>query len=188
MVAPAATNPVSSAQDEEGKSASKAAALSAEEQQAWRKRLPLPARCAEYDPDPTDPDSFGARILVLNEKQTVVDARCMLGTYQPSHLIFLWDNSGGSAKALSFPVYQANPPSKTPKRADVSELWGETEFDASSRQLKVFSKFRQAGDCGWWALYSFSNDGVKLDEFHLKSNCDGNDSMNPQHWPAVRVQ
>jgi len=168
------------------KSSGKSTPLSPEEQQAWRKRLPLPARCPDYDPDPSDPDSFGARVLIVSEKQTIVDARCMLGTYQPSHLVFLWD--GAAAKALSFPVYQTKPPAKTPSRADVGELWGQTEFDASAKRLKVFNRFRQSGDCGWWALYSFPNGAVKVDEFHLKADCDGNDPMNPQHWPAVTIQ
>jgi len=168
------------------KRSDKAVSLSPDEQQTWRKRLPLPAKCPNYDPDPSDPDSFGARVLMLNEKQTVVDARCMLGSYQPSHLVFLWD--GTAAKPLTFPVYQTKPPAKTPSRSDVGELWGLTEFDAAAKQLKVFSKFRQDGDCGWSAVYSFPDGVVKVDEFHLKSDCDGNDAMNPQHWPAVQVQ
>jgi len=176
----------SAAAAQAAKDSSKPVPLSTDEQLAWRKRLPLPARCPEYDPDPSDPDSFGARVLVLREKQTVVDARCMLGTYQPSHLVFLWD--GSAAKALSFPIYQTKSPARTPTRREVGELWGLTEFDASSKQLKVFNKFRQTGDCGWWALYSFPEGAVKIDEFHLKADCDGTDPMNPQHWPSVAIQ
>lgn len=187
MVAEAGPS-ASPAQGQAEKSGGKQVPLSTDEEQAWRKRLPLPAKCPDYDPDPSDPESFGARILALTDKQTVVDARCMPGTYQPSHLVYLWDSSDNAARPLSFPVYQTKPSSKTPSRSDISELWGETEFDPASKHLKVFNKFRQTGDCGWWALYSFAGGAVKVDEFHLKTECDGKDPMNPQHWPSVSIQ
>jgi Protein of unknown function (DUF1176) len=168
------------------KSDQKTAELTPKEQQAWRKRLPIPANCSEYDPD--DPDSVGARILRLNDRQTVVDARCMLGSYQESHLIFLWDATNRKGERLNFPVYQRRPSAKTTTETELDQLWGQTEFDSSAKQLKVFSRFRQTGDCGWWALYSFPSAAVKLVEFHLKSECDGKDPMNPQGWPSVTVR
>jgi hypothetical protein len=159
--------------------------LSGEEQNAWRQRLDVPARCTGYDSN--DPSSTSARVMQLDSSLSIVDIPCMLGAYQGSHLMFLWNDTAHSAKALTFSAFEKKRHAEQPSESQMTEIWGQTNFDNAGKQLLVFSEDRQIGDCGWQAVYTFPNGTPSLREFRLKTVCDGKDAMKPDKWPLVSL-
>jgi hypothetical protein len=130
----------------------------------------------------------GLEFYRLDDKSVLAEVACALGAYQGSQQYFLV--SPGSAfsrpvQAVVFPTYEAvGPEGKTLVARKVTELTGIPAFDKTTKVLKILNRYRGAGDCGAYAVYSFQSQRAVLKEFRAKLDCDGSGAEHPENWPV----
>ena len=140
----------------------------------WRKLLNWSADCEEGF-QATASGRAGIQSFALSDNRKLVEVACAAGAYQGSQEYFLVHSSG--VQPLTFRTIQDG------KLRDTKELTGLATFDAASGLLKVHTKYRGPGDCGSYAVYTFSRDSAQLKELREKSECDGEGAEHPEQWP-----
>lgn len=123
----------------------------------------------------------------LGRGRHALEVTCTLGAYQGYALWFTWtdpaDGGPPSFRGLEFPTYEV-PDDRHMKAARVIELWGDAEFDADRKELRVVRRFRGHGDCGLLARYAFPDSRPRVVEMRVKNRCDGK-IVPPEAWPRV---
>ncbi|MFP5260642.1 MAG: DUF1176 domain-containing protein [Blastocatellia bacterium] len=159
--------------------------LTYEDRKAWREILKWPDEC-EQAFDYPDKSFGGIEFHQLAEKQYVVQVTCTGGAYQGYQVYYFYDETGQqpAAKLLTFESRESQD-EKSLTRTETTEVWGQATFDDKAKELKVFNRFRGAGDCGILATYGFVNGAPELKELRAKINCDGKGAENPEKWNKV---
>ena len=140
----------------------------------WRKLLNWSSDCEESF-QATASGRAGIQTFALNENRKLVEVACAAGAYQGSQEYFLVHGSG--VQPLTFRTVEDG------KLRDTRELTGLATFDGASGLLKVHTKYRGPGDCGSYAVYTFSGDSAQLKELREKPECDGEGAEHPEQWP-----
>lgn len=155
---------------------------------AWRAALKWPQDCEESFDD-SDKSLAGLEFFELSPKHYLVQVECAMGAYQGSYSFLLLDESHvpSASKLLKFVNYEDSGeagPNRLQKE-ETAQLEGLAEFDAATKELSVFDKFRGPGDCGLLATYSFSNDQPTLVQLRGKLECDGKGPFEPKQWKKI---
>jgi hypothetical protein len=159
-----------------------------EDRKAWREILKWPDEC-EQAFDYPDKSYGGMEFYPLADKQYLVEVTCTGGAYQGYQVYYFYDESTQqpAAKPLTFESRESQD-GKTLTKTETTELWGQATFDGSTKQLKVFNKFRGVGDCGILATYGFVNGEPQLKELRAKVVCDGKGGGNPEKWNKIALR
>ncbi len=155
---------------------------------AWRAALKWPQDCEESFDD-SDKSLAGLEFFELSAKHYLVQVTCDLGAYQGTYSFLLLDESRvpSASKLLRFVNYEDSGEAGSIRlqKEETAQLAGLPEFDAATKELRVFDKFRGPGDCGVLATYSFSNDQPTLALLQGKLECDGKGPFDPQQWKKI---
>lgn len=145
-----------------------------ENRNAWHGLLKWSNDCEEAF-QATAPGRSGIQSFPLGDNRRLVEVACAAGAYQGSQEYFLLD--GSKAQPVKFTVVEdAN-------LREAVEITGLAEFDESARVLKVHNRYRGPGDCGSYAIYSFTDAGAQVKELREKAECDGEGAEHPEQWP-----
>lgn len=149
----------------------------------WRKILRWSDKCEElFDSD--EGIHSGIKFWNLDSDKYLVEVECGLLAYQRLQIYYFYDRSSKLSRLLSFSSYYKKGSGQILSEED-PELGGYAGFDASSKELTVWTKFRGDSDCGALAIYSISPAGVvALKEFRAKFECDGKETL-PENYPLV---
>jgi hypothetical protein len=154
-----------------------------EDRAGWRQLLRWSNDCEEAY-QATAPGRNGLAFFPLGSGRSLVQVTCAMGAYQPSQVYYVVDDTGRTPGAVRFVTFEATGEAgDTLQRQQVEELTGLAEFNASTRVLSVWNKYRGPGDCGSYALYQFADGSARLREFRAKTECDGQGAEHPEQWP-----
>jgi len=150
---------------------------------AWEGALHYPQAC--MDDAVRRHVQLQPRYHALDAKRYLVEVGCTWAAYQGTEVFFLLDTSGPqpSARLLEFSNYQDTGSGIEKVRA--AELPGDAEWDAKTRQLRIFEKFSGAGDCGLYQVYSIAGEQPKLVTARAKIKCDGRAIRDPRPLPVL---
>jgi hypothetical protein len=140
---------------------------------AWYEALGWPEEC-ERSFQPASEQDAGVTIYPLEERISLVEVVCLVAAYQRTQIYLTLDErvSPERSRLLEFPTYTLQP-GRSWAAEQVTELMGIPEFDASTHELTLLTKFRGVGDCGSRARYGFEAGEPVLREFLGKAECDG---------------
>ena len=144
-----------------------------ENRAAWRQIVKWSNDCEESF-QATASGRSGIQSFTLREDRRLVEVACAAGAYQGSQEYFLL--RGSVAQPLKLTVVEDG------KLMEATEITGLAEFDEKSGVLKVHNRYRGPGDCGSYAVYAFSEEGVKVKELREKAECDGEGAEHPERW------
>lgn len=166
----------------------KRSGITYEDRKAWREVLKWPDECEEAFDYP-DKSLGGIEVYRLADGQYLVEVTCTLGAYQGYQLFYFYDETAQKPEAalLAFESRESQDGDSLVETR-VTEVWGEATFDESTKELRVFNRFRGPGDCGILATYEFVGREPKLKELRAKPACDGNDAGGPEKWKRVALR
>jgi Protein of unknown function (DUF1176) len=168
--------------------------LTRDDREAWRKVLRWPD---EYEKawsnthDSGDADYGGLAFHRLGRGKYLVEVNTYPGAYQSGYIFMLYDEAKkptGPARLLKLKVFGEDERGR-PSPSFEEEVAGLPTFNAATRQLEIFSKYRGPGDCGSIIRYKFVNDSPVVVEAR-EQDCDDNrkqDEINPRQWPRKKL-
>jgi hypothetical protein len=161
--------------------------LSKSDRTRWRAVLKWPDDC-ESGFALREGDDAGLRFHALGGRRYFVEVACAPGAWQGSQIYYFLDEraSPAAARPVEFATWEAGGPAgETLVRRRATELFGNTEYAAAGRELKVVNRYRGSGDCGSYAVYRISAGKAELKEFRAKVKCDGEGADEMDGWPKV---
>ena len=147
---------------------------SQEDRAGWRKLLSWSNDCEESF-QATSSGRSGIQSFALAGDRKLIEVACAAGAYQGSQEYFLLHER--RVLPLTFTTVEDG------SLRETKELTGLATFDASSGNLKVHNRYRGPGDCGSYAVYTFTSSGAQLQELREKAECDGEGAEHPEQWP-----
>lgn len=145
-----------------------------ENRSAWRGLLKWSNDCEEAF-QATASGRSGMQSFSLGDNRRLIEVACAAGAYQGSQEYFLLH--GTQAQPLKFTVVEDG------NLREATEITGLAEFDEANGVLKVHNRYRGPGDCGSYAIYSFTEAGAQVKELREKAECDGEGAEHPEQWP-----
>lgn len=143
-----------------------------EDRAGWRKLLNWSNDCEESF-QATSSGRSGIQSFALAGDRKLIEVSCAAGAYQGSQEYFLLDER--RVLPLTFTTVEDG------NLREAKELTGLATF--SSGLLTVHNRYRGPGDCGSYAVYTFSSNGAQLKELREKAECDGEGAEHPEQWP-----
>jgi hypothetical protein len=132
----------------------------------------------------TPSDSPEVEVIPVGDRRYLVQYRCYMAAYQGSYEFYLYSATPRvQVQPLTLRRYQEEGPEKGTWTQDRA-IGGLTYFDAPQQQLSIFSKARGLSDCGSFSRYKLEGNTLKLQEYRVKTACDGN-FVNPEKYPKV---
>ncbi|PZO40542.1 MAG: hypothetical protein DCF19_11615 [Pseudanabaena frigida] len=118
---------------------------------------------------------MGSKAFQISDKKYLVQIQCFLAAYQGAFEYVLWIDESPKPRviALQFDSFQEGKEGEKPKRITERSIAGAPRFNARSLTMTNFTKFRGLGDCGSSATYKLEGEGMVLQEFRAKYECDG---------------
>jgi hypothetical protein len=161
------------------------------ERERWRAWLDWSDECESRHAVQRQADDGGLNLISFGPRGNLLRIACGYLAYQEA-FIYAWLPPGRleDSRLLVLPGFD---PDRGEERvsSDHSEMVGLDEIDRTRGELRIFSKYRGAGDCGQWLLLTVADDGLVLREWRERG-CDdslpeGAELPPPERWP-VRAQ
>lgn len=157
------------------------------ERARWRAWLDWSDACESRHTAQREDDDGGLHLISFGPRGSLLRIGC---GYLAQHemYIYAWLPPGRLelSRLLLLPGFD---PDRGEERvsSEHSELHGLDEIDRLRGELRIYSKYRDAGDCGQWLLLVPGEDGLVLREWRERS-CDeplpaGSEVPAPERWP-----
>lgn len=136
------------------------------------------------DLQPEGRQNFPVQVYRVDQSSLVI-VRCAMAAYQGSYEFYLYTKTGRNVQVqpLFLTEFEADAAGQVVKR-ESRTIAGLPTYSASRRTLTILSKFRGVGDCGSFSRYRLEGNRLTLQEYRLKSQCDGK-YVEPAKYPRV---
>jgi hypothetical protein len=124
-------------------------------------------------------------IFPINNHQNFVQILCFSGAYQNNYQYILHTYKRGNIFLEPLPLESFEIDEKGKIRQKINPvIAGLGEYNIEEKTLTLTTKYRGLGDCGSLGKYQLIKDKFKLQEYRIKSNCDGQ-YLEPQQYTKV---
>jgi len=121
----------------------------------------------------------------LEQDKYLVEVLCFLGAYQPNYeyLVIKFNlNEVVKLEKLVFTTFRNQ--RENLKLTTTDTLTGQISLNGLDKSLSLITKGRGLGDCGSFAIYTWTEDYFELTEFRHKEHCDGI-YLLPEDYPLI---
>lgn len=135
--------------------------------------------------DASQPEALSeSQFFKIANKKYVVQVMCYLGAYQGRYEYYLLTENSGRVQSKPLSLLKINEDAGRRIRTQDNAIVGLPTFNAATKELVVFNKYRGIGDCGTFGKYKFENDRFVAKELRAKFDCDGN-FIEPERYQKI---
>ena len=136
----------------------------------------------EIEPEISQQSSL---VFPINNYQNLVQILCFRGAYQNNYQYILQTYKRGNIFLDPLQLESLEIDKKGKIRQEIkSTIAGLAEYNSQEKTLTLTTKYRGLGDCGSQGKYQLTQNKLKLKEYRIKSNCDGQ-YLDPQQYTKV---
>ncbi len=162
-----------------------------DQRQRWHAWLDWSDACENRFSAQRQNDEGGLNLVSFGSHGALLRIACGYYAYQES-FIYAWLPAGRleRSRLLVLPGFDPDHGDRT-LSSDHSELIGLDEMDRNRGELRIFHKYRGAGDCGQWLLFDIGESGPELRQWRER-DCEADPPESeelppPELWPVRAV-